>query len=578
MKIHGIAFLPALLFACSVGFAQNTVQIPDTAPGNKKPTAQDSIRIRELYFAGLRDKLVNDLRSASDNFLQIIAADPTNDAALYELAAISHTQNKEKEAEGYLRRAIAARPANTWYWLLLADVYKKTVDVQHLLEVFDALIGIDPENEDFYFDKANALYLLEKNDQAEAVYSQIEKKFGASDDLVSARQRLYQKQGKTGQASEELEKLVAENPGDVRNYLQLSELYTKSGKTGQAFDLLQKARQADPQNILVNLALADNYRAQNKPDLAFNELKTAFASPEMTVDAKVRILLSFFPDLKDPVVAARADELGAIFIKTNPSDPKAFSIYGDLLFQEQKLPEAIQSYKKALSLNNQVYMIWEQLVRLELSAQQFDAAVTDGEEALSIFPNQAALYLYTGVALNQKKNYDKAASYLKMAASLELEDKNIISQIYATLGDVYNAQKKFPESDQSYDKSLQADPDNPYTMNNYAYYLSLRSASLDKAEQMSKKSNDLEKNNAAYEDTYAWILFKQKKYKEARTWIEKALKDDKQGSATLVEHYGDILFFLNETELALEQWKLAKTKGSQSPTLDRKINEKNYLD
>ena len=33
---------------------------------------------------------------------------------------------------------------------------------------------------------------------------------------------------------------------------------------------------------------------------------------------------------------------------------------------------------------------------------------------------------------------------------------------------------------------------------------------------MSKHSNELQPNTASFEDTYAWILFKQKKYADAR--------------------------------------------------------------
>lgn len=560
----------------TMGFA--TYGQVNSGIAGRKPDMQDTIQLKEYFFAGLRDKLLNNLKSAAENFSKVLASDVANDAALYELASISHLQNRETEAENYLRRAIAIKPSNSWYWLLLADVYKRSANVTKLLEVFDALIGIDPGNEDYYYDKANALFLLDKNDQALEVYGQIEKKFGASDDLIGARQRLYQKQGKTGQAAGDLENLIASNPSDLRNYIELSELQTKAGQPEKAFAVLQKARQADPQNALVSLALADYYRTQNKPDLAFNELKTAFASPDMNIDSKVRILLSFFESLKDPVISGRADELGELLVKANPADPKAHAVQGDLLFQLQKLPEAKLAYKKALSLNNQVYLIWEQLIRIQLATQDYDGAVADGEEALSIFPNQGALYRYTAIALSQKKNYEKAVSYLKTAATLESDDKSVLSQIHAALGDAYNALKKYPESEQAYDKALQYEPSNPYTLNNYAYYLSTRSASLTKAEDMTRRSNEIEKNNASYEDTYAWVLFKLKKYKEARTWIEKALKDDKSNSATLAEHYGDILFLSGEKELAVEQWKLAKTRGAQSPVLDRKINEQNYIE
>src|SRR5690606_968952 len=112
-------------------------------------------------------------------------------------------------------------------------------------------------------------------------------------------------------------------------------------------------------------------------------------------------------------------------------------------------------------------------------------------------------------------------------------------------------------SDQAYDQSLGYDENNAYTLNNYAYYLALRGENLDKAAIMSQRSNRLDPGNASFQDTYAWVLFKQKKYKEARVWIEKAMENTEGNNSVLAEHYADILFFLGEKDEAVKQWKKA---------------------
>ncbi len=57
---------------------------------------------------------------------------------------------------------------------------------------------------------------------------------------------------------------------------------------------------------------------------------------------------------------------------------------------------------------------------------------------------------------------------------------------------------------------------------------------------------------------------------------EKAIAAENSDRTTLFEHYGDILYFLNEKEKALEYWKKALDAGSASPTLKKKIGEKKY--
>ena len=275
---------------------------------------------------------------------------------------------------------------------------------------------------------------------------------------------------------------------------------------------------------------------------------------------------------------AYANELASIMVRVHPNEAKAFAVQGDVLFQERKYEQAQESYKKALAINDQVYLIWEQLLRIEVSRGEFQQAILDGNKALSIFPNQAALYLYTGIGYAQTRNYGKAATILKSALDLESEDNDVLLQIYSTLGDSYNALKKFKESDQAYTKALELDPSNSYVLNNYAYYLSLRGENLEEAEKMSKRSLEIDPDNASSEDTYAWILFRLKKYADAKKWIEKSLQAKTSKNATQQEHYGDILYLLGEKEKALEQWQSAKSQGSGSDKLEKKINEKKYID
>jgi predicted negative regulator of RcsB-dependent stress response len=60
--------------------------------------------------------------------------------------------------------------------------------------------------------------------------------------------------------------------------------------------------------------------------------------------------------------------------------------------------------------------------------------------------------------------------------------------------------------------------------------------------------------------------------------MEKALADDKSTSSVKLEHYGDILFYLGNIDTAVENWKKAKANGDNSPVLERKINEKKYVE
>lgn len=148
---------------------------------------------------------------------------------------------------------------------------------------------------------------------------------------------------------------------------------------------------------------------------------------------------------------------------------------------------------------------------------------------------------------------------------------NLRGDFYHTLGD---KQKMYAD----YDSTLVYDPDNINVLNNYAYYLSVENRDLKKALEMSFRTLEKDPLNATYLDTYAWILFKMKRYREALGYMEKALRYLETDNPEIYEHYGDVLFMCGEKEKALENWHKAVQFNSSSPTLDQKIRQQQYIE
>lgn len=539
-------------------------------------TQADSGMVKQLFFSALREKTIDNKRLAADLFNKVLQIDPTNDASMFELATLEQSQNNTSAAQNLLERAVTVNQDNEWYWIALASIYEKSNELKKLENVLTELIRLNPDKPDYYYDKANAFYLEKRYDEALKLYDKVEQLDGQSDELALSRQKVYLRQGDVEKAASALDNLISANPMQVKYYLAQAEIYSSNSQPDKAIAILQKAKTIDPNNGMVHLALADIYREQNKPEASYDELELAFANPNLDIDQKLRIILGYVPKFPEPNAQASALELSKVLVTAHPNEVKAYAIYGDMLLQNNKIKEARESYQKAISLDSKAYNIQEQLVRIELGQNDFDAAIKDGENSLSMYPNQAWMNYMVGVAWQQKREYKKAIGYLRSATLMEAEDKNLLAQSYGALGDAYHAVGDMKNSDASYEKALAIDPDNAFTLNNYAYYLSLRNEQLEKAAKMSKHSTDLVPNTASFEDTYAWILFKQKNYAEAKLWIEKSLQHDKSASATKFEHYGDILFFTGDVNGAVQNWTKAKQLGTTSPVLQRKINEKKY--
>ena len=130
----------------------------------------------------------------------------------------------------------------------------------------------------------------------------------------------------------------------------------------------------------------------------------------------------------------------------------------------------------------------------------------------------------------------------------------------------------------AYDSCLQWKADNIGCLNNYAYYLSLGDTDLSRAEKMSYRTIKAEPANSTYLDTYAWILFRQGRYEEARIYIDQALRNDSTLSAVIIEHAGDIYAMCGETDRAVEYWQQALEKDGGNLLLQRKIKLRKYVE
>jgi tetratricopeptide (TPR) repeat protein len=234
-------------------------------------------------------------------------------------------------------------------------------------------------------------------------------------------------------------------------------------------------------------------------------------------------------------------------------------------------------YKKALTFDQTRVQIWDQIARLEGVLERFQDMQETCDKALELFPNQPEFYLFRGIASSRQGDHLKATEALEYGKELVVDNKPLLVEFYSTLGSSYNSLKNYTKSDESYEQCLTLDPDNALVLNNYAYYLALRKAKLDKAIAMAKKCNEIQPNEISFQDTYAWVLFQSGNLQEALLWMEKVISSGKAG-ADEYEHYGDILISANRKSEALTNWKIAKDKGSKSSTLNDKISTQRYIE
>jgi tetratricopeptide (TPR) repeat protein len=304
-------------------------------------------------------------------------------------------------------------------------------------------------------------------------------------------------------------------------------------------------------------------------------LKKAFANPQLDIDSKIKILYTNYL-MKNDLDQAGHDDASVLtetLVATHPNDAKAQAIHGDFLYQDKKLKEAREAYRKSIALQKDVFAVWQQLFFINSELQDAESQEKETEQAMEYFPSQPIVYFFNGLAKNQLKKYKAAIEVFETGLTMTVDNPALEVQYYSSIAEAHYRLKEYAESDAYFDKALAIDQTNSLVLNNYAYYLSERGDKLDKAEQMSRLSLKKDPDNASYLDTYGWIRYKQGNYKEAEEYVAKALARDKE-SPEVMEHYGDILYKLGRMDEAVSYWEKAKKAGGNTPNLAKKIADR----
>lgn len=527
----------------------------------------------EYYFSeGMKFFVLENYQKAIDQFQKSLEMDADNAGTHYAIADAYARIGNQPEATAYAEKALKLDDSNKYFYQLLAGLYEKDKKYAQAIKVYQDQMKKMPDDLESYFNLANIYLYQEKYEDAIKLYDKVEKTIGINEDVVRQKQQIYLKLNKTSEAITEGKKLVETFPEEIKYAILLAEIYISTGRQKEAVPLLQNIIEEGSGQAQARLVLSDIYRKNGQNQKADEELNLAFSSPDLEPDTKVQILISYTKSLKDDASRKNALKLADLLVKAHPGEAKAHAVYGNLLEMSKEKQKARDAYSIACRLDNSSFEIWHQIIRLDWELNEVDSLTKHSEQALELFPNQGVFWFFNGYAYLTKKDYDKAVQSLEESKKLSADNKELLNDINMMLGDSYNGLSDHIRSDAAYEAVLASDPDNASVLNNYSYFLSLRKEKLDKAKQMAAKLVEKYPDNPTYLDTYAWILYMMEDYQQARKYLEKAAKNSTNG--TILEHYGDVLYKLGETDLALQQWMKAKQAGESSDQIDKKIAQK----
>ena len=580
MNLRRVIYILAIYFIGLLAMPISTLAQSDGK--NTVQTVAEQRRAFDYYYLqalALKEQGAHD--AALEMFEHCLRLAPASPAVLFELSTYYMYLGKKNEALQMMQRAVKEEPSNFWYRQILATAYENNNLLPDAIAVYESMASDFPANTEMYLILAGYYSEEAQYDKALSALDAYERKEGKSEQISMQKYNICLLMDDSLRAIEEAGKLAVDNPDDLRYQVLLGDVYLHNENYLRAKQVYQSVLKKEPGNVNGRLAMVNLYKITGSDSLFRDELDTLLMNPAVSPAARSELMAKALPEI------AKSD---------------ADSIYIDNLFQRlialpgEQLPTAIL-YAHYLSIVNageeKITPLLNKILRMEpenkmaqlqllsyaIKRENYDEIISRADTAILYNPEMLQRYYYRGLACYLKKQPVEAAETFRrgLKSRGEETEEKLVSEIYTLLGDTEHELGNQVATLEAYDSALVYNPHNIQVLNNYAYYLAQADSALDRAEEMSLITIKEEPDNPIYIDTYMWILFKQKRYEEAKAYAEKLISTNEEMSAVEYSHCGDIFAQCGDIERAIDFWTEAQMRGDDSKILKRKIKKKRYI-
>ena len=471
--------------------------------------------------------------------------------------------NRAAETAG---EAVRMEPQNISYRENLGTIFFQASRTDLAVREYEEIIKIDSNYTAGWFALAH-LYQQLRPQKAIEIYEKMLSRDDRQLEVLFQCAQLYSSLGRYDEAATKYKRMLELDPSNKQLPRQLAETFSKGGRLDQAQILLETMVVADSSDAEVLAALADVYLNQKKFQKAIDLYEKLLNQGIKNIEIKLRIGIGFFGLTEhDSTLIPRTNTLFENLRKEVPADWRPYWYLGAIAASQHKDSLAGSYFEQVTKLEEHHGDAWWFFGSSLFEQEKYDKLLETMDQAQKVLPNDFRFYLLQGLALSRMEKQEDAVKPLEKAYELNSKDVNTLSTLALTLDGLHH----YPRSDSLYEEGLKQDPKSALLLNNYGYSLSERGLQLQRALEMAKQAITAEPDNAAYLDTYGWILFKLQKYEDAAMYIEKSIASGK-ASSVVHEHLGDIYEKLGQKEKAFDLWKKAFEMDSKNKDAQEKI-------
>lgn len=528
----------------------------------KQLSADESRRYQYFWLEALRQDGMENYTEAFELYRHCLEINPDAAECHFKLAFFDSAMGRDSLAQKHYERALELDPKNEEFAMSLGSFYLSKNMVDKGAEAFERLIELAPDRIE-YLDMLVRIYQhLKDYPKMLSALNRMETIDGQSEDLTLSKMQVYSYMGDEKGAYKELMSLVKSHPNDLNYKVMMGNWLLGNSKKPEALKTYLEVIKEEPDNAQAQMALMDYYRADGNMEEADKLLFAMLENPRTESSTRIALMRQVITDNE----------------KSNSDSTRVLGIFNRILSMPQKTSEIAEMKAIYMSLkqmpSDSIKATLRQVIdinpeNIEARLQLIDLMWRDSidanvikecEKAIDYVPEAPSLYYFLGLAKYINNDNEGALAALQKGSTF-IDDQtpaDQASRMYSIMGDLLHGMDKAEEAYAAYDRCLEYNPEEISCLNNYAYYLSEEGKELKKAEQMSYKTIKAEPENGTYLDTYAWILYKQERYEEAKIYIDQVMIVDSASlSATIYDHAGDIYVKTGKKQEALDFWQKA---------------------
>ena len=216
----------------------------------------------------------------------------------------------------------------------------------------------------------------------------------------------------------------------------------------------------------------------------------------------------------------------------------------------------------------------KQISRILIKEEKIDQSIKIIDKAFKELPDKGIYETFDYAEfLKNNERFENSIKYYSMILNKIKKDHPLYSEVKDSRGVAYERIGKWEKAEKDLLDSLEVNPDQAYVINYLAYTWIEKGIKIEKSLRMLEKANRLKSNDPYIIDSLGWALFKLKRYKESKEYLQLALRL-MPADPIVNDHYGDVLWKNGNELQARYYWNYVLNLEKAKQELKEKIEKK----